>query len=73
MSLEDDSILSWFDRNELTCGAICLPISTEDLITLLKDRHLNFFKSMIQANIRKEAEDIPLVASLSILVKQKDC
>ena len=28
----------------------------------MKDRHLNFFESMIQANIRKEAEDIPLIA-----------
>ena len=27
-----------------------------------KDRHLNFFESMIQANKRKEAENIPLIA-----------
>ena len=28
----------------------------------MKVRHLNFFDSIIQANIRKEAESIPLVA-----------
>ena len=28
----------------------------------MKERHLNFFESIIQANIRKEAESIPLVA-----------
>ena len=60
--LEEDNILSWFDRNEFNCGAIRLPISTEDLFIFLKDRHLNFFESMIQSNIRKEAEDIPLIA-----------
>jgi len=62
MPLEEDNILSWFDRNEFNCGALRLPISTEDLFIFLKDRHLNFFESMIQANIRKEAEDIPLIA-----------
>ena len=54
--------MSWFDRNEFTCGAIRLPISTEDLFIFLKDKHLNFFESMIQANIRKEAENIPIIA-----------
>jgi len=62
MPLDEDNILSWFDRNEFNCGAIRLPISTEDLFIFLKDRHLNFFESMIQANIRKEAENIPLIA-----------
>ena len=28
----------------------------------MKERHLNFFECIIQANIRKEAESIPLVA-----------
>ena len=31
MPLDEDNVLSWFDRNEFTCGAIRLPISTEDL------------------------------------------
>ena len=62
MPLEEDNILSWFDRNEFNCGALRLPISTEDLFIFLKDRHLNFFESMIQANIRKEAENIPFIA-----------
>ena len=62
MPLDEDNVLSWFDRNEFTCGAIRLPISTENLFLLLKDKHLNFFESMIQANIRKEAENIPLIA-----------
>ena len=48
--------------NEFNCGAIRLPISTEDLFIFLEDRHLNFFESMIQANMRKEAENIPLIA-----------
>ena len=52
MPLDEDNILSWFDLNEFTCGAIRLPISTEDLFLVLKDKHLNFFESMIQANIR---------------------
>ena len=54
MPLEEDNILSWFDRNEFNCGALRLPLSTEDLFIFLEDRHLNFFESMIQANIRKE-------------------
>ena len=29
---------------------------------MMKTRHLNFFESIIQANIRKEAESIPLIA-----------
>ena len=62
MSLEEDNILSWFDRNEFNCGAIHLPQSTEDLFAFMKIRHKNFFESMIQANIRKEAENIPMVA-----------
>ena len=43
------------------CEAIRLPISTEDLFLFLKYKHLNFFESMIQANIRKEAENIPVI------------
>ena len=62
MPLDEDNVLSWFDRNEFTCEAIRLPISTEDLFIFLKDKHLNFFESMIQANIRKEAENIPMIA-----------
>ena len=62
MPLDEDNVLSWFDRNEFTCGAIRLPISTEDLFIFLKDKHFNFFESMIQANIRKEAENIPMIA-----------
>ena len=64
MPLDEDNVLSWFDRNEFTCGAIRLPISTEDLFIFLKDKHLSlkFFESMIQANIRKEAENIPMIA-----------
>ena len=62
MPLDEDNVLCWFDRNEFTCGAIRLPISTENLFMFLKDRHLNFFESMIQANIRKEAENIPKIA-----------
>ena len=62
MPLDEDNVLCWLDRNEFTCGAIRLPISTENLFMFLKDRHLNFFESMIQANIRKEAENIPRIA-----------
>ena len=35
---------------------------TEELFAITKVRHLNFFASIIQANVRKEAEDIPLAA-----------
>ena len=58
ISLGEDNILSWFDRNEFNCGAIHLPQLTEDLFAFMKNRHLNFSESMIQANIRKEAENL---------------
>ena len=51
---------NWFHRTELNCGAIEFPKSTEELFAITKVRHLNFFESIIQANIRKEAENIPL-------------
>ena len=59
MPLNKNNIFNCFDRNELTRRAIRLPLSTEDLFFLLRDKHLNFFESMIQANIQKEAENIP--------------
>ena len=52
---------NWFHRTILNCGALQFPSSTEELFAITKVRHLNFFES-IQANVRKEAEDIPLAA-----------
>ena len=54
---------NWFHRTEfLNCGALQLPTSTEELFEITKVRHFWFFKSIIQANVRKEAEDIPMAA-----------
>ena len=48
---------NWFHRTILNCGALQFPSSTEELFAITKVRHLNFFESIIQANVRKEAED----------------
>ena len=53
---------NWFHRTELNYGAVQLPKSTKELFVVTKIRHLNFFESLIQANIRKEAENIPSAA-----------
>ena len=53
---------NWFHRTILNCGALQFPSSTEELFAIAKVRHLNFFESIIQANIRKQAENIPLAA-----------
>ena len=42
--------------------AINLLRTSVQLYAVMKSRHLNFFESIIQANIRKEAESIHLVA-----------
>ena len=42
---------NWFHRTELNCGAIQFPKSTEELFVVTKNRHLNFFESLIQASI----------------------
>ena len=57
-----DVMGNWFERTEENCGAINLPKTSTELYELMKTRHLNFFESIIQANIRKEAEAIPLAA-----------
>ena len=53
---------NWFERTEANCGAIKLPQNSNELYEVMKERHLNFFESIIQANIRKEAESIPFAA-----------
>ena len=53
---------NWFHRTKENIGALKLPSSTEELFAVTKVVHLHFFKSLIQANIRKEAENIPLPA-----------
>ena len=53
---------NWFHRTVLNCGALQSRSSMEELFELTKVRHLNFFESIIQANVRKKAEDIPLAA-----------
>ena len=64
LNLEYDSneVGNWFERNVANCGAINLPRTSKELYEVMKTRHLNFFESLIQANIRKEAESIPLMA-----------
>ena len=57
-----DAIGNWFERTEVNCGAINLPRTSTELYEVMKTRHLNFFESIIQANIRKEAESIPIIA-----------
>ena len=59
---DPDAIGNWFERTEVNCGAINLPRTSTELYAVMKSRHLNFFESIIQANIRKEAESIPLIA-----------
>jgi len=53
---------NWFHRTKVNIGALKLPSSTEELFAVTKVVQLHFFKSLIQANIRKEAENIPLPA-----------
>ena len=53
---------NWFHRTEFNCGAIQFPNTMEELFAVTKTRHLHFFESLIQANIRKEAEHIPSAA-----------
>jgi len=53
---------NWFHRTKENIGALKLPSSTEELFAVTKVVHLHFFNSLIQANIRKEAENIPLPA-----------
>ena len=43
-------------------NAAVFPSSTEELFAITKVRHLYFFEPIIQANIRKEAENIPPAA-----------
>jgi len=57
-----DAIGNWFERTEVNCGAINLPRTSTELYEVMKTRHLNIFESIIQANIRKEAESIPIIA-----------
>ena len=57
-----DAIGNWFEKTEANCGAINLPRTSVQLYAVMKSRHLNFFESIIQANIRKEAESIHLAA-----------
>ena len=61
-SEEENVHINWFHRTILNCGALQFPSSTKELFAITKVRHLNFFESIIQANVRKEAEDIPLAA-----------
>ena len=51
-----------FHRTILNCGVLQFPSPTEELFAITKVRHLNCFESIIQANVRKEAENIPLAA-----------
>ena len=43
------------------CHTIQLPETTEELFAVTIHRHLNFFESLIHANVRKEAESIPSI------------
>ena len=52
VSLDENEILGWLDRNEFTCGAIQLPQSIDELFLVMKTGHLNFFESVTKANIR---------------------
>ena len=40
LSLDENKILGWFDRNKFTCCAIQLPQTTEELALLMKKRLL---------------------------------
>ena len=51
-----NAIGNWFERTVTNCGAINLPRTSSELYEVMKSRHLNFFESIIQTNIRKEAE-----------------
>ena len=62
ISNDTNEIGNWFERTEANCGAINLPRTSKELYEVMDTRHLNFFESLIQANIRKEAESIPLMA-----------
>ena len=55
---EINAIGNWFERTEANCGVINLLRTSMELYAVMKSRHLNFFESIIQANIRKEAESI---------------
>ena len=45
---------NWFHRTKVNIGALEFPSSTEELFAVTKVVHLHFFKSLIQANIRKK-------------------
>ena len=62
ISNDTNEVGNWFERTEANCGAINLPRTSKELYEVTNTRHLNFFESLIQANIRKEAESIPLMA-----------
>ena len=62
ISNDTNEVGNWFERTEANCGAINLPRTSKELYEVMNTRHLNFFESLIQANIRKEAESIPLMA-----------
>ena len=59
---DSNAIGNWFERTVTNCGAINLPRTSSELYEVMKSRHLNFFESIIQTNIRKDAESIPLIA-----------
>ena len=59
---DSNAIGNWFERTVTNCGAITLPRTSSELYEVMKSRHLNFFESIIQTNIRKEADSIPLIA-----------
>ena len=52
-SEDENQTGNWFDRTEFNCGTIQFPQTTEKLFLVAKSRHLNFYESIIQANIRK--------------------
>ena len=51
VSKDEKTIFGWLDRNEHNSGAIQPRKLTA---SIMKYKHLNFFESFIQANIRKE-------------------
>jgi len=59
---DPNAIGNWFERTVTKCGAINFPRTSSELYEVMKSRHLNFFESIIQTNIRKEADSIPLIA-----------
>ena len=59
---DPNAIGNWFERTVTKCGAIKFLRTSSELYEVMKSRHLNFFESIIQTNIRKEADSIPLIA-----------